>query len=168
MFFDLGKSLDRKVDKELWAIKVGDELRIVHQYCYNNDNSRKRDVDIGCIVTNISGTGNITVVLCDDRGERKIISLLRSLESWLLDCEGVPIISDVPLEDWKHSWKHLWKVWKHNLLIKPLDWIKCTSPPIMYRNKTDRRLRGYIFVKREGVPLKIFMMNIILLSETTI
>jgi hypothetical protein len=30
--------------------------------------------------------------------------------------------SDVPLEDWMHSWKHLWKVWKHNLLIKPLDW----------------------------------------------
>lgn len=54
MVFDLGKSLDRKVDEELWAIEIGEELRIVHSYKHNNDNSK--DVDIGYIVTNISGT----------------------------------------------------------------------------------------------------------------
>ena len=39
MFVDLGKSLDKKVDKELWAIKIGDEIRLIHPYNNNNDKS---------------------------------------------------------------------------------------------------------------------------------
>ncbi|PKK58660.1 hypothetical protein RhiirC2_763265 [Rhizophagus irregularis] len=93
MSVDLGKSLDKKVDKELWAIKIGDEIRLIHPYNNNNDKSKEpRKVDIGCTVTNISGTGYLTVVLLKDREEQKIISSLLFLEKWLLDCDGVPIM----------------------------------------------------------------------------
>ncbi|RIB09448.1 hypothetical protein C2G38_2146544 [Gigaspora rosea] len=111
------KSLDRKVDKELWTIEIGDKLWVTHPYKYNNDNSKEpRKVDIGCTITNISGTGYLTVILLKERKEQKIISSLLSLEKWLLDCDGIPI---------------------------------------MYRNKTDRQLREYIFVKRGGVTKNI-------------
>ncbi|CAG8508575.1 13597_t:CDS:2 [Acaulospora colombiana] len=71
------KSFDRKVDKELWAIEIDDELWVKHPYKNNNDKSKEREkrVDIGCAVTNISGAGFLTVVFLNDRNEQNIYFL---------------------------------------------------------------------------------------------
>ncbi|EXX79970.1 hypothetical protein RirG_000480 [Rhizophagus irregularis DAOM 197198w] len=66
----------------------------------------KKPVDVRCRVMNVGNTGRLKVILLrEDAGiEQKTVSSLLSLEKWLLDCFGLPIMyrnkSDKHLRDY--------------------------------------------------------------------
>ncbi|POG57927.1 hypothetical protein GLOIN_2v1886220 [Rhizophagus irregularis DAOM 181602=DAOM 197198] len=87
---DKGKAPDESADKYLRdacdaeVIRVNDELWILKDYELKDGKKYKKQVNIGCRVTNIND-GKLTIALIDHEEKQNIISSLNKLEEWLLD-----------------------------------------------------------------------------------
>ncbi|RGB34553.1 hypothetical protein C1646_668455 [Rhizophagus diaphanus] len=102
--------LDEAADVELRAIRVNDEFWIKKDYVHTQPAFTvihiKKPIDVRCRVIEVGNTGRLRVILLrEDAGrEQKTVSSLLSLEKWLLDCFGLPIMyrnkSDIHLRDY--------------------------------------------------------------------